>query len=367
MDAPQLFYQDPSQVITEIKALYESFLGKEILPAQPEMQIVLALANREVNKNAQSDYALSQVLVDFAVSPMLDYLGATAGIFRLAATPAETTIRFTLVPNHGGIIIPNGTRVSTTDGKIMFATSMETPVSAGTNSIDVHAIAVSEGKSGNDYIVGTVSVIVDPQPFLQSASNVTVTSAGAEIETDTGLRERIKLGPSRNSTAGPISAYKFHTRAANPSIIDVAVTSPFAGQVNVYPLIRGGVATPQSVLDAVSAALNDEEVRPLNDKVVVASPVRLPYSLTVNIVLRSGAIQSSTVKRVTDALIAFCSAKANKLGEDITVSQLTAAAMNENVHSINFGGFSDLIVNPISFPVCTGIFTGTITYENLNA
>lgn len=364
MAVPQIFYKDPADVISETKALFESLLGKTLLPAQPEMQIVLAVANREVSLRASADYALSQMFVDASVAPALDGLASNAGITRLPALPAQTKILFTLVPGHGGVTIPSGTRVSTTDGKVLFATDYEENIPAGTNTATVDATATTDGPSGNGYSVGTVTEIVDVQPFLTAASNTTVTSAGADPETDDGLRVRIKLASSRYSTAGPVDAYKYFARSANQSIIDVAVLSPDPGVVAVYPLIAGGVETPEAILDAVFATLNSDTVRPLTDTVEVYSPDKLEYTLTVDIVLKYGAVQSSTVDAITLGLTVYANSKALSLGQDITTSQLTAAAMNNNVHSLSFPGFTDITVGPTEFPVCTGIFIGTVTYED---
>lgn len=346
---------------------YGQKLGKTLYPGQPEYQLAYAGANREIMLRAQADYGLSQVLVNFSNSPMLDYLAETAGVTRLDATPAETVINFVLVNGHGGVIIPVGTKVATTDGKIVFATNVEKAVAAGVNMAEVPATANVDGSIGNSYGPGTVSVIIDAIPFLQSAANLTSTALGAEQETDAALRVRIMQAPSQYSNAGSVGAYKYHAKTANPAIIEVAVTNPVPGQVNVYPLVDGGVTTPDAILDAVFAAVNADTIRPLTDTVVVASPTKVEYELTVNVILKYGAIQSTTIDAITDAISGYCTVRSKKLGEDVTVSQLTAAAMNENVHSLDFDTFTDLIVNPISFPVCTGIFIGTVSYENPNA
>lgn len=369
MAAPQIFYKDPSVLISEIKSLSETLLGKTILPAQPEMQIDLTIANREALLRSLCEYALTQMFVDTSVAPALDGLAANAGVTRLPALPAQTKILFTLVPGHGGITIPAGTRVSTTDGRVLFATDYEANVPPGTNSVTVDTTATTDGPSGNGYSVNTVTEIVDVQPFLTAASNTTVTAAGADPETDEGLRARIKLASSQYSTAGPIDAYKYFARSANQNIIDVAVITAESGlvspgEVAVYPLIAGGEETPQAILDAVYAVLTSDRIKPVNDTPLVYTPTKLDYTLTVNIVLKYGAIQSSSVEAVTDGLTAYANSQALALGRDITLSQLTAAAMNDNIHSLDFDGFTDLIVGPTEFPVCSGIFIGTVTYED---
>lgn len=368
MATSKLFFKELNVIIAEKKALYESYLNKPLYPGQPEMQVVLAASYREFLLRETGDNAVDQVLVDTATGSSLDYLAARVGVVRLDAAPAETKLTLNFNPGHGGVTIPAGTRVSTTDGKINFAIDLPISVAPGVLIVpNVNATATTDGSVGNGYALGTISVIIDPYPFFVSATNTTVSAAGAEVETDENLRVRIKLAPNQSSTAGSVASYKYHTRSANPSIIDVAVTTPVAGSINVYPLVQGGVVTPQAIIDAVTAILSADTVRPLTDTVTVLSPTRVTYTLTVNITLKYGAVQSTTVDKVTAAISAYCIGKANQLGQDVTESQLMAAAMNPDVHSMNFGSFTDLIVNPISFPVCTQITVGTVTYENPNA
>lgn len=366
MAAPQLFYQDPATVIAECKAYYEGLVGKPVLPAQVETFIINAFANREVLYNARADYALSQMLIAYSNAPVLDELALIFGVIRLGATPAETQIRFVLVPGHGSVTIPAGTRVATNDGKIYFATDEEVVIAPGTDEVTINATATTDGSNGNNYGAGTIIEIIDPQAFLESASNVIASAGGAEQETDVGLRARALLAPNRAS-AGTVGYYKYLARTASPAIIDVAVTDEVPGEVHIYPLVAGGVTTPSAILDAVYAAASQGDSRILNDAIVVTSPTKIEYSLTVNLVLKYGAIQSTTTDAVLAALNAYCAAKSRVMGHDITRSQLTAAGMNENVHSMNFGAFADLSVNLVSFPVCTGITLGTVTYENINA
>jgi len=368
MATSKLFFKELNVIIAEKKAMYETYLNKLLYPGQPEMQIVLAAAYREFILREAGDNAVDQVLVDTATGSSLDYLAARVGVVRLDAAPAEVKLTLNFNPGHGGVTLPAGTRIGTTDGKILFAIDQAVSVAPSVLIVpNVNATATTDGVTGNGYALGTVSVIVDPYPFFVSATNTTVTAAGAEVETDENLRVRIKLAPNQSSTAGSVAAYKFHTRSANPSIIDVAVTTPEGGAVNVYPLVEGGIVTPQAIIDAVTAILSADTTRPLTDTVTVLSPTRITYTLTVNIILKYGVVQSTTVDKVTAAISNYCLAKANQLGQDVTVSQLIAAAMNPDVHSLNFGSFTDLIVNPISFPVCTQITVGTVTYENPNA
>lgn len=367
MALPQLLYLSPSQIITDLVAIWEVGLGKTILPQQPEYQAILATANREMLIRAAGDYARSQSFVDTAVAPNLDYLAANRGVTRLEASPAVATLRFTLVPGHTGVTFPNTMRVSTVDEKVMFKIDTTTVAATGTTTIDLEATATTDGDIGNNYSVGSINKIIDAVAFVSGVTNINSSAGGSSPESDEQLRERIKIANSQFSTAGPVNAYKYFARQANPSIIDVAVVSPEPGRVSLYPLIKGGIATPQAILDAVFATVNADDVRPITDTVEVLSPTRITYVIPVTMVLRYGAVQAETVGKVTAALALIAAAKATKLGEDVTETQLKAAAWNDDVIKLDFLGFDDLIVGPTSFAACTSISIGVVTYENPDA
>lgn len=367
MDAPKIYDKDPETIISEIKARYEDGLGKSILPAQPEMQGVLSIAYREVLLRALADYALSQILTRTSNAPVLDYKASNFGVTRLAATHAVTKLKYILQMPHGTVTIFAGSKVSTSDGEIDFATDIEVVATSEATFIEVDATALLPGLSANGRGVGEISNIIDPYPFVVSVSNTTVSAGGATQESDEGLRQRLIQAPSGFSTAGPTGAYKFHARSATPAIIDVEVTNGGAGIVNIYPLVGGGIQTPQAILDAVYAKCNAEDVRPLNDIVNVIAPTRLEYVIPLNIILKYGAIQSTTVDKVLEAIKAYCVLKSRKLGANITVSQIINAGMNEDVQEIYFDSFSGVAVPPTSFAVCTAVSLGTVTYEDPNA
>ena len=100
-------------------------------------------------------------------------------------------------------------------------------------------------------------------------------------ETDERLRLRAQLALSAVSTAGPVSSYRFHALSADARMLDVAVASPAAGSITVTVLSREGNGTaPQDLLDAVKAALSDENVRPLGDVLTVQSATIVEYEVT---------------------------------------------------------------------------------------
>ena len=90
----------------------------------------------------------------------------------------------------------------------------------------MRALCTENGVDGNELLPGQVNVLVDLIPYVESVSNTTKTSGGADLESDESLAERIFLAPSGYSVAGPDDAYKYWTKTYSQTIGDVKVTSP---------------------------------------------------------------------------------------------------------------------------------------------
>lgn len=361
-DAPIFIVNNLEQIKSDMIADYEARTGKTLQPAQPEMLLINAFAFREsLVRQGIQDTAV-QNLVDFSSAPILDYLGALVGVTRLAPTKSTVLVQFNIVAGHGGVTIPEGTRVSTIDGTVIFATTEDILVPVGINSVIVECENNTEGASGNGYVLGTITNILDPLAFVTSVSNTSTSGGGSEMESDEKLRERIKLAPSTFSTAGPRGAYEYYALSANPAIVDVAVLGPNdtpptpPGEVHVYPLMFDGSITPPTVIDEVQDILNDEKIRPLCDLVVVDAPTRIEYDLEVNLTIYTTANPTDVQQRVTASLDDFVQEKRKSLGQDIMLSKIISKSMLEGVYDVEVVSPStDLIVESMEFGFCTGV------------
>lgn len=347
MDAPIFLELNPETIIAEIIAAYEAESGRTLQPSQSERLLINAFAYREILVREQIQHAATQMLISFASAPALDYLAELVGVSRLAASGASCTLEFTLVSGHGGVVIPENTRVASSDGQSVFATTESVSVSAGVTTATVSAFSTTTGSGGNDYAAGEVNDILDPQPFIVSVQNTDTTAGGADLETDDELRERAKIAPAQFSTAGPVDAYKFFALSASPTIVDVAVTSSVPGTVNVWPLVDGGITTPPEIIALVESALNDEQVRPLSDTVVVASPTFVDYSINAELTIFEETDPVQIDIDVTAAIQAYADARAKEIGQDVTIAQLIALAIGDasEVYNVNFiSPASDVVI-----------------------
>lgn len=357
----QFVHEDAAQIVAEAKTYLEGLLGRQIAPADVEMLLINGLAYRELLLRAQLNETARQNLVSFARGAALEYLGELVGVTRLPASSALCTIEFALVPGHNGVTIPQGLRVQSTDGKIIFQTIEEVVCPVGTLTTQIICEAMDTGTAANDYAINTINIILDPQAFVSTAQNIDVTAGGSDEETDDALRTRIKLAPSVFSVAGPDDAYIFHAKSANPSIVDVAVTSPNPGEVHLFPLLAGGVMPTADILQAVQDKCNAKKIRPLTDTVITAAPTVVNYAISVDLTLLTDAVQASTQAAVQSILQAYIDGRKNRLGLDVVLSKIASLASISGVYdAVVTSPLANIVADPDHFTNCTGITVNII-------
>lgn len=108
------------------------------------------------------------------------------------------------------------------------------------------------------------------------------------MESDESLLERIQDAYEGLSTAGPRGAYIFHARSADGRVMDVTAISPAPCDVELYVLSSEDDGTASSeLLETVATAVNDDDVRPLGDRVTVLSSEIVDYAIKVRLHLKS--------------------------------------------------------------------------------
>lgn len=324
---PNFIERDAEAIERRMIERWEAATGKRLQPGQPEALLIAQIAY-EINlvRIGVQDAAMLN-LVDFSRYPVLDWIGERIATPRLNEQPARTTLKFELASAQpSSVVVPQGTRVRTMDGEVVFATVAPLIIPAGELSGEVDAIADPPGLQGNSYQPGEVSELMDPVPNVESVANITVTSGGADRESDEAYRQRIKEAPTRFSLAGPRGAYIFHARGAHPDIVDVEVITTPDAVVRVYVLTRDGEPTPE-ILAAVEAALDPETVIPDSDKREVYAGIRVDFSVTANVTLFEDADAPSVQVALDEALAAYRDAMRSKLGRDIVSRQIYGALM----------------------------------------
>ncbi|GAV21619.1 baseplate assembly protein [Carboxydothermus pertinax] len=320
---------DVTQIEENIITVYEGVSGRKLAPGDPVRLFLQAIAAIIAQQRVLINYAAKQNLLAYAEGVYLDHIGARVRTERLPAKAAQTTLRFTLSsPQPQAVVIPAGTR-ATPDGQIFFATVEETTVPAGTTQIDVLAECTTPGTVGNGWLVGQINKLIDPLPWIQKVENITSSSGGVDEEDDENYRERIRVAPESFSVAGPEDGYRFWAKSAHQSIVDVSVTSPAPGQVEIRPLLENGEIPSQEILDAVSAICNDKKIRPLTDQVLVIAPEVVTYNveLTYYVAQENATLVTSIQEAVTKAVNDYVIWQKSRLGRDVNPSELIARVM----------------------------------------
>lgn len=266
----------------------------------------------------------------YARGNVLDAIGERYGVDRAEPTKAAATFRFSVsAAQTTNIVIPAGTRI-TGDGSAYFATQEIAVIPAGGTEIDLLAECTEGGSAYNGFAAGTIGTIVDLIPYIARAVNITESAGGDDGEPytedgDNRYRERIRLSPATQSTAGPESGYRYFALSADADIVDVTIDCPEdePNTVNIYPLMRGGVLPDEATLGKVLAVMADD-VRPMTDKVQAFAPSVVEYGVELKYYCTK-ADEADTIQAIEGpggAIEQYNAWQTAALGRDINPDQL---------------------------------------------
>jgi phage-related baseplate assembly protein len=369
--------KDIETLLAEMLADYQSAYleatgeNKTLAPGDPIRIWIYSQALKLYTAYQVIDYSAKQNLLKYATGDYLENLGARIGVTRLPASAAVSTVAFVLsAPQLAVISIPVGTRVSP-GNNIFFETTEYAEVPIGQTSVYVTVKCTEAGTIGNDFTPGQINTLVDPIAYVASVVNTEAAQGGADVESDESLRERIFLRPDAFSVAGPIGAYQYFVKEYNQSILDVSVTSPLPGEVDVRFILTGG-ELPSDVnedgsdglIRQVANHLSAADRRPLTDHVTVGAPDVVNYNIVLDYYIRTAdklaavSIQSAVNKAIDDYILW----QRSKIGRDINPDEL--------VTRIKAAGAKRVVIMDPAFtslaPTQLAVLgTKTITYKGL--
>ena len=346
-------------MVSDFEKRYRELTGNTmtLAAADPYRLILYACAVAIYQGYQYTDKAGKMGLLKYSTGDFLDNLAALKGITRNEAVPSRTTMRFTLsAVQSRKAVIPKGTRLK--GQELYFETVEEGEIPAGELTTDVPTVCQTAGAIGNGYREGDITTLVDPLPFNAKVSNVEITDGGADREEDTDLAERIYLAPSKYSTAGPEPAYEYWVKTYSSAVDECRVITESPGEVDIYIMVDGKLPT-ESFIKELTEKLKNGEQRPLMDHVVVKAPETVKYEIDFTYYIRSSdrdmvdTIQKA-VKNACNNFIAW----QNKIGKDITPSQLISEIMQAGVQSVeikkpSYIEISDSQIGITSEPVIT--------------
>lgn len=322
--APVNFLETDAETIrSQIITGFEKASGDTLAAGDPRRLFLLSIADVIIQQRTAINLAAQQNLLSYAQGGYLDALGQLLAVERMAESKAVTTIEFTLSQALGSVYtIPAGTQV--TNGVVTFETDEDLLIPIGETMGEVSASCTVAGPVGNDYLAGQINTIVTPMTFVSGAQNTTITTGGADAESDPDFADRIRLAPNSFSVAGPEKAYVYHAKSVSPAIIDVKVDSPTPGEVDVYVLLTDGTLPTEDTLEQIEAHLSDEDIRPLTDYVVVKAPTASNYEIELHYwISQEDSSKAAQIQADVEAAVEqYRLWQQTKIGRDITPGKL---------------------------------------------
>ena len=177
----------------------------------------------------------------------------------------------------------------------------------------------------------------------------------AQYESDDSLVERTLLAFEGMSIAGPRDAYVFHAMSADGRVADARASSPSPATVEVSILSRIGEGlASEDLLEVVRQALNDEEVRPVGDRLIVQSASLIDYQVEAVLYLYPGPEIELSLTEARAALERYINTQ-RRLGRDIRRSAIHAALHVSRVQRVELiHPAEDVVVLDHQAANCTG-------------
>ena len=190
---------------------------------------------------------------------------------------------------------------------------------------------------------------------VQPEDLVAVPPVAAVLEEDDALRERVQLVYEGLTTAGPRNSYILHARNASGLVADATAESPAPAvvDVTVLSLDGDGVASAE-LLAEVAAHLNDDDVRPVADRLNVRSAEVIPYRIDAVLYLAgTGPENEATLAECQRRLQAWINPR-RRLGVEVSRSAVDAQLHISGVGRVELLDWTDIRPTKAQSAWCTG-------------
>lgn len=178
---------------------------------------------------------------------------------------------------------------------------------------------------------------------IQAADPTTLPPTVAILEADDALRERVQLVYEGLTTAGPRNSYILHARNASGRVADATAESPSPAvvDVTVLSLDGDGVASP-ALLDEVAAHLNDDDVRPVADRVSVRSAEVLPYRIDAVLHMADNGPEYEAIRAECERRLRAWINPRRRLGVEVARSGIDAQLHIDGVSRVELLDWADI-------------------------
>lgn len=215
------------------------------------------------------------------------------------------------------------------------------------------ALMLAHAKRGDlDQLAANVGL----KRLVVQAEDLTAVPPVAEVlEEDDALRERVQMVYEGLTTAGPRNSYILHARNASGLVADATAESPSPAvvDVTVLSLDGDGEASPE-LLAEVADQLNDDDVRPVGDRVNVRSAEVLRYRIDAVLYLTgTGPENEATLAECKRRLQAWINPR-RRLGVEVSRSAIDAELHISGVRRVDLTGWADIRPTKAQAAWCTG-------------
>ncbi|OCW22342.1 baseplate J/gp47 family protein [Pseudomonas sp. S3E12] len=190
---------------------------------------------------------------------------------------------------------------------------------------------------------------------IQAEDLLAVPPVSEVKEDDDPFRERIQLAYEGLTTAGPRNSYILHARNASGLVADATAESPAPCDVTVTVLSLDGEgeASPE-LLATVAVALNDDNVRPVADRVTVQSAQVIRYQIEAILHMTSAGPESdASLAEAKSRLGAWINPR-KRLGVEVARSGIDAQLHVAGVSRVELVGWQDVAPTKAQAAFCTG-------------
>lgn len=334
----QFVSTDTDTLITAFVREYETLTGKTIYPASPERLFIQWMAGVIVQERTLINYAANQNIPSRAEDENLDALGELFyNTPRPVAKNAVCTERFYIQQAQTtSILIPKGTRVTDREQTLIWETTEDAYISIGETFADVPIRCQTVGIEANGFAPGQINTIVDVFDYYLKCENITVSDNGADAASDEEYYELLRASVDGYSCAGAAGGYAYFAKQVSTEIADVVPNMPAPGCVNLYVLMSDGTIAGEEIKNAVYAACNADEVRPLTDKLTVADAQTVEYDIEFTYFIHSDiSVAASEIEnRVDKAVTDYVLWQGNKFGRDINPDELRKHLLSAGIKRI---------------------------------
>lgn len=212
-------------------------------------------------------------------------------------------------------------------------------------------LAYAQG-SDLDQLAANVSL---QRLLIQTEDRTQVPPLEALFEADAALRERVQLVYEGLTTAGPRNSYILHARNASGLVADATAESPSPAVVDVTVLsLEGNGVADAQLLAQVAAYLNDDDIRPVADRVSVRSAEVLPYRIDATLYIADSGPESEAVLAECRRRLQAWINPRRRLGVEVARSGIDAQLHIGGVSRVELSGWADIRPSKSQAAWCTG-------------